>query len=85
MENIKTAISLQKSLFQQADQMASELKISRSRLIALAVEKFIHDYESRKMLETLNEVYADGPDPEERSVLEAMREHQRKLLEKDEW
>ncbi|CAN5429175.1 hypothetical protein BH10CHL1_BH10CHL1_17110 [soil metagenome] len=85
MENIKTAISLQKSLFQQAEQMANELKISRSRLFALAVEKFIHDYESRKMLETLNEIYADGPDLEDRRLLDAMRPHLSKLLENDEW
>jgi hypothetical protein len=69
MPNIKTAISIQKSLFEQAEALASEMKISRSRLFSMAIEDFIRRHENRKLFKQLNEVYADGPDEEGRSTL----------------
>ena len=39
MASIKTAISLQQSLFEQVDTLARELQVSRSRLFALAIEE----------------------------------------------
>ncbi len=37
MQNVKTAISLQKSLFEQAENLARRMKISCSRLFVLAL------------------------------------------------
>ena len=43
MANIKTAISLQESLFAQAEDLARDLNVSRSRLFVLALENFIRE------------------------------------------
>jgi metal-responsive CopG/Arc/MetJ family transcriptional regulator len=87
MANVKTAVSLQAPLFQKVEEMAAEMKITRSRLFTLAIEQFIRTYEKERMREALNRVYANGIDPEDRLLLEGMRRRQRKLLEKtgEEW
>ena len=84
MANVKTAISLQKSLFEQVNILAQKMNISRSRLFALALEEYIQRYQNQKMLEQINRAYDDGTDPAERQRLEAMRRRQRHTLE-DEW
>jgi hypothetical protein len=38
-------------------------------------------YESRKILEALNEAYSDAPDPSEEALREGMRRHHRRLVE----
>ena len=78
MPGIKTAISLEKDLFQQVSKMAQDLHISRSRLFTLAVKEYLHRLESRLLLEQLNEAYDDEPDAEEITVSKAMHRKQRK-------
>ena len=84
MANIKTAISLQEPLFRQANDLAREMNISRSRLFVLALEDFIHRYQNRQILEKINRAYADGPDPEEIEWLTKMRPHHRRIAEGEE-
>jgi metal-responsive CopG/Arc/MetJ family transcriptional regulator len=83
MANVKTAISIQQSLFEQADALARELHISRSRLFALAVEDFMQRYENQRLLERINDAYADIT-PEEQALLRSMRRQQRQMVE-GEW
>jgi len=81
MANVKTAISLQQSLFEQVDAMAKELHISRSRLFALAVEAFIQHHQNQKLLEVINDAYADLPDAKEQTLRNAMRQHHKQMVE----
>ena len=81
MANVKTAISLRRSLFEQVDALAQELQISRSRLFVLAVEAFIQRYQNRKLLEAINEAYGDLPDSEERALRDKMRQQHRRMVE----
>ena len=81
MASVKTAISLQQSLFEQVDALAQELQISRSRLFVLAVEAFIQRYQSRKLLEAINDAYDDLPDLEEQSLRHKMRQKHKQLVE----
>lgn len=81
MANVKTAISLQQSLFKQVDALAQELEISRSRLFVLAVEAFIQRYQNRQLLEAINEAYADLPGPEEQALRHQMRQQHRQMVE----
>ena len=85
MANIKTAISLQQSLFDRVDALARELTISRSRLFTIAVEEFIQRYENQKLLEALNAAYDDSPDSEEQVLLHEMRPKQRQIVQEDQW
>ncbi len=84
MANIKTAISLQKSLFEQVDLMAHEMKISRSRLFVMALEDYIRRYQNQVLLEKINQTYQDAPDKSEKVRLHGMKKQQRKVVE-GEW
>lgn len=84
MSNIKTAISLQKSLFEQVDLMARELKVSRSRLFVMALEDYVRRYQNQALLEKINQAYQDAPDKSEKTRLRGMKKKQRKVLE-GEW
>jgi len=81
MESIKTAISIEKSLFTQANALARKMKVSRSRLFVLALEDFIREQENRELLEKINAVYADEPDESEKVLRRKMRQSYRRLLE----
>ena len=81
MTTTKTAISIQKSLIDQADELALELKISRSRLFVLAVEDFIQRYQNRKLLEKINAAYVAVPDTAEETRMGRMRQVQRRIVE----
>jgi len=83
MANIKTAISLQKSLFDQVEALADEMKIPRSRVFALAVEDFVRRHQSRRLLERINAAYEDTRDPTE-ATLRRLRRHHRRIVE-GEW
>lgn len=84
MSLVKTAISLQKSLFDQVDSLASEMKISRSRFFVLAVEEFIERHKNQKLLTAINDAYADSPDYAEIERLRSARQSQRRIVE-GEW
>jgi len=81
MESIKTAISIEKSLFTQANALARKMKVSRSRLFVLALEDFIREQENRELLEKINAVYADEPDESEKEMRRKMRKSHHRLVE----
>ncbi len=81
---VKTAISIQKSLFEQAESLAQQLNVSRSHLFGLALETFIKNLQSQRLLDEINQAYADEPDTAETVRLSKMRTSQRKLVE-SEW
>ena len=81
MESIKTAISIDKSLFAQANALARKLKVSRSRLFVLALEDFIQEQQNRELLEKINAVFTDEPDKSEKTYRRKIRKSHRKLIE----
>ena len=81
MESIKTAISIDKSLFTQANALARKMKISRSRLFVIALEDYMRQQENLRLLEEVNAVYADEPSNEEKDLLRRMRKSSRRLVE----
>ncbi len=84
MASIKTAISLRESLFEQVEALAEEMRVSRSRLFALAVEEFIRRHRSRQLLDQLDRAYEDAPDPAEQVLRRRMRHQHRQIVE-GEW
>jgi len=84
MANVKTAISLNKSLFAQVNKLAAELEVSRSHLFVLAVEEFIQRYENEQLLHQINQAYDDLPAVDEEQTLLGMRSQHRKVVE-GEW
>ncbi len=81
MQNVKTAISLQKPLFDQAENLARSMKVSRSRLFVLALEEFIQRQQSRELLMRINAAYAGEPDPTEKALRRKVRRHHRRIVE----
>jgi metal-responsive CopG/Arc/MetJ family transcriptional regulator len=84
MANIKTAISIDKPLFEQVDDMAHELNTSRSRIFALAAMEFIQRHKNLKLLKAINAAYDDFPDAKEVSLGSKMRSRHLKMV-KDQW
>jgi metal-responsive CopG/Arc/MetJ family transcriptional regulator len=81
MESIKTAISIEKSLFAQANALARKMKVTRSRLFVLALEDFIQEQQNRDLLEKINAVYSDEPDETEKLLRRKARKSHRRLVE----
>ena len=80
MANIKTAISIDKPLFDQVEDLAHELNTSRSRIFSLAVTEFIQRLKNQKLLEAINAAYDDLPDAKEESLKSVMRSQHLKMV-----
>ena len=80
MPNIKTAISIEKPIFEQANDLAKSLNISRSRLFAIAVEEFIQRHKNMELLRAINEAYEDMPESDTK-IVQKMRSRHLKMVE----
>lgn len=76
-------ISIPDALYEQASTLAQEMQISPSDLLSLALEDYLNRHHSQKLLQSINEAYADGLDENEQITLEGMRRHQRQLVENE--
>ena len=85
MAAVKTAISIERNLFEQAEQMAKATHVSRSRLYGQAINNYVAAWQDRRLIEQINAAYADGPDPEDIAFLRAASAHMADLLEDDPW
>jgi metal-responsive CopG/Arc/MetJ family transcriptional regulator len=81
---MKTAISINDGLLREADETARLMKLSRSRLFALAVGEFLKRRRREEMLLRLNEVYSDGVDPAEKSLVARIKSKLRPAV-KERW
>ncbi|AJE02045.1 hypothetical protein [Geobacter pickeringii] len=84
MKAIKTAISIEKDLFDQAEKMAQSMKVSRSRLFVIALQDFIAHQKNREMLAQINAAYADDSDTAEQTLRRKSRRQHRRMVE-GEW
>ena len=55
---MKTAISIPDPIFEQADQLAHKLGISRSELYASAVQAYVEAHRADSITEALNRIYS---------------------------
>lgn len=84
MVNVKTAISIQKPLFDEIDTLARKMQVSRSHLFSVAVEEYLRRREARETIEKINKCYEDGPDEEEKERLIRYQKTHRRLIE-EQW
>ena len=70
---MKTAISVDGQLIGDADRIARDMGLSRSRLIALALEAYIRQRRQEETTEQLNRVYARPPDAAEQATTKKMK------------
>jgi metal-responsive CopG/Arc/MetJ family transcriptional regulator len=84
MASVKVAISLDKPLFEQAELLARELKVTRSRLFTIALGDLIRRHQGQLLLERINAAYSDTPPPAEQALQRKMRRQHRQVVE-GEW
>ena len=84
MANIKTAISIEKPLFEEIEVLAQKMKVSRSHLFTLAARAFIQNHKSQRLLEAINAAYSDLPVIEEEKLRAQMKPRHRQIV-KDRW
>lgn len=64
MADVKTAISLPESLCQKVEAIASELQVSPSGIMELAIAEFVRSYQNEQLLEKINAAYSDDAEEE---------------------
>jgi metal-responsive CopG/Arc/MetJ family transcriptional regulator len=78
---MKTAISLPDPLFEAAEELASDLGVSRSELYARALAEFVEKRQAQTVREALDMVYAE----EVSAPAPALKAAARKALRRAEW
>jgi metal-responsive CopG/Arc/MetJ family transcriptional regulator len=83
MQAVKTAISIEKNLFDQADKMARTMKVSRSKLFVIALQDFLEHQKNKEMLAQINAAYAEEPDATEQTLRRKLGRQHKRLVEGD--
>ncbi|HEY3413647.1 MAG TPA: CopG family transcriptional regulator [Armatimonadota bacterium] len=69
MPAVKTAISVDRELFEAMEELASRRKVSRSRLFAEAAQELVRKDRNQRLLEQINATCGEGPDEEEKAFM----------------
>lgn len=84
MQAIKTAISIEKGLFEEAEEMARAMKVSRSKLFVLALQEYMEHRKNKELLAQINAAHEEEPDDAEKRLRRKSRRLHRELVE-GEW
>lgn len=84
MGTIKTAISIQKSLFEKAEDLARKMKVPRSRLYALALQDYLRRRENENLLAQINAAQEEELEASEKYRRDKSKRTHRRLVE-GEW
>jgi len=82
---VKTAVSLDQHLYRKGEALSRKLKVSRSRLLSMALDEFIRRRENEDLLRRLNAAYSSEPDAGEQRVLSAALAAHARRLSKEKW
>jgi hypothetical protein len=63
-----------------AETAAREMKVSRSRLFAIALQDFFEHQKNRELLAQINAGWNDEPDASEKALRQKSRRQQRRLV-----
>lgn len=80
MQAVKTAISIEKNLFDQAENIARTMKVSRSKLFVIALQDFIEHRNNRELLARINAAYLDEPDATEQTLRRKSRQQHKRIV-----
>ncbi len=83
---MKIAISIPESIFREVKKAAEEQKRSRSEIFVEAVREYLMKLESRRIFDSLNEVYASPETEEERDArAAALNLYKRTVVKRERW
>lgn len=80
----KAAVSIPEPVFLDAEDLARRMKVSRSRLYALALESYIDDYESALLKKQADMAFDAPPSARDDDYLNRMKQYRRRAF-KEEW
>ena len=81
MNTIKTAVSIQKSLFEKVEDLAKKMKVPRSRIYALALEDYFRRRENKNLLAQINAAQAEEMEASEKNLRQKSKRTHRRLVE----
>ena len=87
MSSVKTAVSIDRDVFEEAERLAGELHVSRSQLVTMALRRLVRAYENKALLDEINasvDALSDEETADEDRALSSMRHRHRAQLE-GEW
>ena len=84
MTNIKTAVSINESLFKRAEDLAYKLEVTRSKLVSIALEDYIRQYENKQLLKQINKTYDNKTSSDEQAYQIRMKKYHKRFAE-GEW
>ena len=84
MAAIKTAISIDKNLFDKINKLSDEIKLSRSQIFSQAVRYFVEKKNNLELVRKINQAYSDILDQDEIKLLEKSKIKYKEIL-KEKW
>ncbi len=81
MSYVKTAISIKENLLIEADDLARQMNIPRSRLFVIAMQEYIQRQKNIQLLEHINEACSDHSTSADKTHLNYMKQKHRQLME----
>jgi len=68
MPTIKTAISIDKDLFNEVEELSHKIHLSRSQIFSQAVKSLIERKDNLTLLQKLNKAYGSDTDGEDQKI-----------------
>jgi metal-responsive CopG/Arc/MetJ family transcriptional regulator len=84
MPTVKTAISIDKDLFNEINQLALKTHLSRSQVFSQAAEYVIHKNENLSLFKKLNAAYGIDPSSDEVNRAKRAKKYHAKMV-KETW
>lgn len=81
MTNSEPVVTVEKPLLERVEQVAVEMRVSTSHIVALALEQYLRRRENQALLEQMDQACAKGAETAEPSSRGALRRHHRRIVE----
>jgi metal-responsive CopG/Arc/MetJ family transcriptional regulator len=78
---MKTAVSIPDPVFEEADQLAKKMGVSRSELYATAIQAYVQSHRADDITEALNRIYGE----EDSSLDPVLAALQSRAVSRDDW
>ena len=81
MPKIKTAISIDKSLYDELEILRNQFHLRRSDLYVRALSHYLEMAKNKQLLRDINKAYGEGPSEDDNRYLQAAKKKYRDILE----
>lgn len=78
---MKTAISVSDDVFELSEKLAKKLKVSRSKVFAMGVQKLAEEHDGKELIARINKVCEEV----DTSLDPALKQYQSRVLRREKW